>query len=78
MKAPFTIWENIFISQFVSQSLAIETYFRVQSKVQKDKEKSNESSGLRPEIGLPEYIRYMNALGAFFKPGRVVQQTETP
>jgi len=40
-------------THFASQALAIEIYFRVQSKVQKDEEKAKETSGLKPEVSLP-------------------------
>jgi hypothetical protein len=65
-------------THFASQALAIEIYFRVQSKVQKDEEKAKETSGLKPEVSLPEYMLYMNAVGSFLKPGLVEQKTETP
>ena len=64
-------------THFASQALAIEIYFRVQSKVQKDEEKAKETSGLKPEVSLPEYTLYMNAVGSFLKPGLVEQKTET-
>jgi hypothetical protein len=64
-------------THFASQASAIEIYFRIQSKVQRDEEKAKERSGLKPEIGLPEYLLYMNAVGAFLKPGLVVKKTET-
>ena len=64
-------------THFASQAPAIEIYFRIQSKVQKEEQKVKERSG-RPEISMPEYMLYMNAVGSFLKPGLVVQKTETP
>jgi hypothetical protein len=65
-------------TNFASQASAIEIYFHIQSKVQKDEEKAKERSGLKPEFSLLEYMLYMNAVGSFLKPGLVEQKTETP
>ncbi len=46
--------------------------------MQKEKEKAIEISGLKPEVSLPEYMLYMNAVGSLLKPGLVEQKTETP
>ena len=64
-------------THFASQALAIEIYFRIQSKVQKEEEKAKERSG-QPEVSMPEFMLYMNAVGSFLKPGLVEQKTETP
>ena len=65
-------------TNFASLASAIKIYFHIQSKVQKDKEKSKERSGLKLVVSLPEYMLYRNAVGSFLKPGLVEQQTETP
>jgi hypothetical protein len=64
-------------THFASQASAIEIYFRIQSKVQKEEEKAKERSG-RPEVSMPEYMLYMNAVGSFLKPGLVEQKAEIP
>ncbi len=65
-------------TKFASQASAIEIYFHIQSKVQKEEEKAKERSGLKPEISLPEYMLYMNVVGSFLKPGLDEQNSETP
>jgi hypothetical protein len=36
--------------------------------VQKEEEKAKERSG-QPEVSMPEFMLYMNAVGSFLKPG---------
>ena len=43
-------------THFASQALTIEIYYCIQSKVQKEEEKARLQAGLKPEIGLPDYM----------------------
>jgi hypothetical protein len=43
-------------THFASQASAIEIYYCIQSKVQKEEEKARLQAGLKPEIGLPDYM----------------------
>jgi hypothetical protein len=38
-------------THFLSQAPAIEIYYRMQSKIQKEEEKAKVQAGLKPEIG---------------------------
>jgi hypothetical protein len=62
-------------TQFASQALTIEIYYCIQSKVQKEEEKARLQAGLKPEIGLPDYMYYMNAVGRFLHPELGIQNT---